>query len=811
MEDALAQRVAGLEPLSRRLAQCHALSLVDRLERADYLELAGEQGAAGVDAALSELVGAQVLWSDGLGYALTHGGWTAPLFAGTSPEQVQERQLALARMCVRRNASPLREVDHLLAASAAEQALDRLAPVLEGADNIDQLYTPEMPVERFALLCERALDCAERLQRKPRELFGLRRWLLTASVLSDDRLYWRAAPSFVQQLERDSGLAALAQLDPSLPAQDRLMRALQSAMEAYNAAPEAERVYRPDEAIRLLTYFVGVSIAVGSRTQDEPLIDSLPRLLEPFAPLSGLVHAIWQNALATQETVCRAQPERARERWIAALAQLKEASGLDPRYVGVVRSAIAFGLASIEAKMGLTSAGRWVEEIEADPLQAVGVQYVRRVLRLQQGDWEGAERARRKAELLAAQTNMRTMFNALSVELSAQGMASDLAGVKQTWERIEAMAERYRGWVPYRFIAEGRFERIRGDLPAACAAFERCLALCSPDAPEGYRNRWAWIAATAELIAVLVALGRAHEARARGLAALADCERFAIQVGAHEIVRALAIAEAACGDTAAGRARLASLIAEQRALGVAGLGLGATYEAGARMALWAGDEAAFDEYALLTAKEYRHGEGSALAVHYERLMSEARKAGVRPTAQLGDFAVTSTSTSMPRRADQAAAVERAMRGTDDAAERAQAALRLLCDAKGADGGHLYLWTAAGLELAATLGPRGAPPGLIAAARAYLEAEVERTETTTMLVTVKTESAGAALSSFAAEEGVPYRPLPIITELEGEAVYGGIALLRAGTRVVDQTGLPQLVAALGQYLIDAGDVRPLRSR
>jgi hypothetical protein len=152
-----------------------------------------------------------------------------------------------------------------------------------------------------------------------------------------------------------------------------------------------------------------------------------------------------------------------------------------------------------------------------------------------------------------------------------------------------------------------------------------------------------------------------------------------------------------------------------------------------------------------------------------------------------------------------------MRGTDDAAERAQAALRLLCEAKGADGGHLYLWTAAGLELAASLGPRGAPVGLLAAARAYLEAEVERTETTTMLVTAKGESAGAALSSFASDEGAPYRPLPIITELEGEPVYGGIALLRVSTRVVDQTGVPQLIVALGQFLIDAGDVRPLRSR
>lgn len=58
-------------------------------------------------------------------------------------------------------------------------------------------------------------------------------------------------------------------------------------------------------------------------------------------------------------------------------------------------------------------------------------------------------------------------------------------------------------------------------------------------------------------------------------------------------------------------------------------------------------------------------------------------------------------------------------------------------------------------------------------------------------------------------GQPYRPVAIISELDGEAVYAGIALLAIGARTPDQTGVPQLIAALGQHLIDAGDARPLR--
>jgi hypothetical protein len=809
IEEALQQRVASFGDLARRLAQCHALARVARLERADYLELAGEQDTQRVDAAIGDLVGAQVLWSDGLGYALTHGGWIAPLLAGLPPEQIQERERALAGMCERRNATTLRIVDHLLAGGEVEAALDRLAALLASVEGIDQLISSEMAIDHFAVLCERALACAEQLQRPPRERYNLQRWLTTSSVLADERLYWQSAPILVQQLKHDTGLLVWQQLDPAMPAQERLMRALQSAMDAYNAAPEAERVYRPDEAIPILTYYVGVSIAVGARTMNEELIDSLPELLEPFAPLSPLVHAIWQNALATRESTCLVQPERARERWIAAFAQLKDGTGIDPRYVNIVRSAIAFGVATLEIKMGLQSARQWIDAIDSDPLQAVSVHHVRRVLRLQQGDWEAAERSRRKAELLAAQSNSRTLFNSLSIELAAQALASDLAGVKQTWERIQQFAQSCPGWVPHCVLAEGRYERIRGDFSAAHSAFERCLGLCAPNAQSGYRNRWAWVAATAELIAVLVALDRPDEGRARGAAALADCERLEIRVGAQEIVRALALAEAACGDFVAARARLAGLIAEQRALGVAGLGLGATYEVGARIALWSGDPAAFEQYARWTAKEYRHGEGSALAVHYERLLSEARSAGITGSAQLGDFMTTSPTTGMGKRSGQVAVVVKAMRMAESGAERAVAALRLLCDAKGAKGGHLFLCTEGGLQLVASQGHSGPVDGLVAAARACLGAEVERTETTTMMLSSPPD-ADVLTATWSDPAGAPYRPVAIISELDGEAVYAGIALLAIGARTPDQTGVPQLIAALGQHLIDAGDVRPLRS-
>ena len=51
----------------------------------------------------------------------------------------------------------------------------------------------------------------------------------------------------------------------------------------------------------------------------------------------------------------------------------------------------------------------------------------------------------------------------------------------------------------------------------------------------------------------------------------------------------------------------------------------------------AADQGAIEEYGRLTANEYRHGEGSPLGARYERLMDEARSAGVHVLPQLTEF------------------------------------------------------------------------------------------------------------------------------------------------------------------------------
>ena len=80
------------------------------------------------------------------------------------------------------------------------------------------------------------------------------------------------------------------------------------------------------------------------------------------------------------------------------------------------------------------------------------------------------------------------------------------------------------------------------------------------------------------------------------------------------------------------------------------MNLGVSYEARARIAIWAGDGPGVAEYARLTAHEYRHGSGSPLGARYERLMDEARSAISGPLPNLEDFqsrALASTKVDGP--------------------------------------------------------------------------------------------------------------------------------------------------------------------
>jgi hypothetical protein len=807
-EGAIRDRIAALPPLARWLAETQALTK-DQFSREDYRLLRPDVEPGGIDRAISELLSNQVLVGDNRQYSLAHRGWASALLGGLGPEERQPRHQALAVLY--EGKLPIAVVHHLLAGGLLERGLDRVSELVKASPDASNFRVgSEITASEIAATIESALGAAEALKRPVREINDLRQCLMSLSVRAEDAFYWRAAADWLAQLKRDSGLLCWRELVDDDPA-SRLRRALGAAGQMYAATPERDRGYRPDEAIRGLCHYTAISIAIGSRSLNVELLETLPGLLEPFAPVSPVVALMLSNTIATCESRSRAHVEQARARNLDLHDRLGKVTRAELPYVDVLRNAIAFALGSLEARMGLASAISWIELLEKDPLQQVNALLLRKILALQVGDAEGAERYRREAELLALQARVRQMFTTtVPTELAAHALAGDLSGVQQVQARILVLAHAYPGWRPYAELAEGQFQQLRGNLDAACGAFERCIAMTSPD-PGVLRPIIAWLPAVAGYLEVLVALGRHEDARTCGEQALATCETLRIGgVLSNDVSRALALAEAKLGDYAMATARLDALIAAQRQMGVTGLILGASYEARARIAIWAGDEAALTEYAALTAREYRHGRRSPLGARWEQLMAEARRASKRALAHFADFGTSRLGTGSG--ASTAEMVSDSLRGSSTRQERALRTLKLLCDDRAATVGYLYLVADAGLALAASQGGNAPPDGLLEHLQEYLERELsESGDETAALVGPEVGSALLARPSFRDGAGVEHRLVLLTAVAGGVARHAGIAVLVEGERRAERrAGGAELVAALSTHLIERGDARGVAS-
>ena len=808
-EDAARKRLAGLDSIARFLVEAHALASFDSCSRDDYLGLLPDADHKSIDSALLALLSHQILIRDGAQYAFARRSWATLCCAELDDAQRSERHRALARLYEQRSA--IASARHLLAAGERELGLARLFAVIR--DERTDTYTmwersgrmrPAELIETF----ENAHRAAVELGRPMRERIVTQGWTVGLSLITDDSYYERHAAEWRTRLEYDSGYTIYRELEregATDPA-NLLTQTLTLLSQRYAATPEDERGYPPEDAIRVLVSYVGVSIALGSRSYNRALLHSLPALLEPFAPLSRVIEAIRLNSMSSRD-MTDGRIEQARARWLDVYERLGLISEAELPSVAMFKDAIAHTIGLVEARMGLSSVKDWAERIERDPTQRVNARYLRKVDCLNHGDFEGAERWRKQAEIVALQSPIRQMFTSvITAELAVHAAVGDLAGVKQSLDRILPLSERYPNWIPFRILAEALFQSIRGDLEGACATFERCLALCTPDPLRPERSFAAWPAAVGSYVDTLCGLGRYADARRLATDALERCGELGIGAGSHEIVRGLALAEARLGDHAGAWARLEQLIEAKTTIGASGLHLGACYEACARIAIWTGDEERLQRYARLTAIEYRYGHGSPLGARYERLMDEARQSGVGALPELGDFAPTSLK-STHGESEAISSVLESMSGAVDRHDRTQRVLRLLCKARGARMGHLFLCDAHGITLTASYGAPEPPDGLhdFLARSMRLEHDQSGTAAT---IAHDPDADSTMVSWWSDSQGNVHHPWVLVGKVAGLVRQIGVASLVIDDAQETQATDPQLCAALVSYLIESGDVRDL---
>jgi hypothetical protein len=798
VEAALARSVASLRAPARRVLLALALDVRGRLSRATLRLLDGFDSRT-LDSALDELRAAQMITGQPAGYTLCHGELArVALGAATAQEQALCHR-ELARIHEPAPGHAIAVAFHLLHGDQPERGLDYIlarTPDTEARTRLIEEGVAHFTGSATARTLERALDVAEQAQRPQRECQAL--WTLLAGMSArgeDHRYYRRVPPAWLERLKLDSGYDDFRKLDPALDPLVRLSSALATATARFNATPEAERVLAPIDAIKQLVSYVVFSISIAGAALDLALQAQLPELLEPFVSVSPIVRAMFGNARATRLRGI-GKLEEARIVSVEVLDALATITSSELPYVAKVRASIAQSVAETDASLGLRSTyTESLESAEQDANHAVGALYIRKVLALQQGDWEAAERYRQQAELLGLQGVAQPMFSTLRQELDAHALARDLTGLKQVRTAIHARAQTYPGWKPIMHLADAHFLRLCGDLEGA---LREAAVACDVASAGPVRSPWRFSAIALES-EVLVELGRAQQACVLAYPALEECDRHGMRGWARSLACALALAEAKLGETETAQTRIEAVIGEQSALGVTALLLGASYECAARVAIEMQDLEMFERYASLAAQQYRAGHSSVLGALYERLLEDARRAGLIDASHADAHALAEAA----RAASSWSRVTTAMAGCDDGSDRAQRALGLLCDAE-MNRGHLFLFTRAGFNLVASNTPCQQLRELAGFTKTYLESERKSVDVNRSLadfdVTIDTDSQPGEWQDA---EGTRYGALVLRAKLDGKLHVAGVAML-TGLNQLQRNALLSLSIALATKLVESRD-------
>lgn len=805
---ALRARSERLSAPARFLAEAQALAYYETFEDGDYHLLSPQLTSTAIELAISELLSAQVLVREDEHYRLAHRMWAAALSDALDAEQTKLRHRALAALYASKKSFAF--IHHAFLADMNEEALTALdiRNSMERSE-AELMKLLEQNVAKMVWCYPRAIATAQALGRSAREIHDLRRWQYAGTVVCrPEAVDKNSARLWLDQLIHDSGLDLYRADTRNTDSAARLMGALVAAQQRYQNTPEAQRVYKVDEAIRALGQYVVVSLALAGNTLDTQLGASLPGLLEPFASLSPLLEGIWNNAQGAFESYVLCRYEQSLERWRHTLIKLDVLTAQEP-YLDAMRNAIAFAIGAAEAQLGLPTTPGLPERLDRDPYQRVAALDLRRIDRLQQGDAAGADRLRRQAEVLALQMRVPPMFKSLlNVELVSYVRIGDLQGVAHVIEQMKPLAAAQPGWQPNLLVAQASFHLVRGDHGAALSQFEQSLELTALDNNGCSRQPGMWLAGQAGRAECLLALGRAEQARAAAAAAVAVCEAQQVVAGAFDLVRTLALAEGRLGHPSAVQ-RLDALIAAQTQLGVTGLHLGLSYEARARVAIWTGDAAAFERFAELTARAFRHGARTALAARYERLVNDAARAGIRTNIALEEFAVLASGDTSALGTDALSTmITRSMASSRSADERTQLALQMICSAHGTGVGYLYLLTPAGLVLRASRGSEQPASELRDHVTRFMADRREHSDELDEMITGELEQ-DDTLTSLIRAAGASYQFLSLACVIETVNTLVGVAVVEVSQASVGNEKQTQLLSALAASLLQSGDCEGLQ--
>jgi len=497
-----------------------------------------------------------------LGHALLAGAGERALALLEAGEHLLRAGDARGRELVARAARrlALEEFDDL---ARAVPALERAAPLLQGAD------------QRWELACVSSA-------------------LSSAACFCDHRLLLHGEAT-VALLEQLLGLPLARSLGKRVGPKLGLLLGLGWAVFRSLWRTRGPRVLPLREALMLLFTSVGSLAGAHAIFLDGPSIARYAAVLEPFAVLgrdhlAALVHELVEGLRLTAEDragAASAHFERLIERLQSPRPIRDLPEYLRPRVLGGALFAAGVVQAYRDGPEALRTAER-LERLEIQ-LYAMGAEEIRSVWHAHQIDVAVSTRHRERAELFAIALGAawQVVAWAPAVLINVSIRTRDALASKHAAEQLQRSSASMPALQHYASVARGAYLALRGRYAEAVRELEACLS----GAPLSFSG---WTSATAMLASAYRGLG--DPARARAL-----CERalsvqspadlsFPAQVSSVQVE--LARAQAALGEHARAGDELDALI-ESHTHERGPLTLGMLHQARAEVALAAGDLALY--------------------------------------------------------------------------------------------------------------------------------------------------------------------------------------------------------------------------
>ncbi|MFW6050668.1 MAG: protein kinase domain-containing protein [Myxococcota bacterium] len=798
LAEAMDARVAALPPDALALGQALAVQ-GGEIPLDVCVRLADAPDEDAVFAALDALAFEEVLLASGESYRFRHDGLREALMRSLKPERRRDlHRRAGEALASEAEVSPEREAQigwHF--EQGDEQA--RAADYLERAGR--RLYDAHSFADAIPPL-EAALRIREAGGARCVEL---RQMLVRAGVLCDRDVLLRYAEGTLEDLREASGMATASRLAPRIGRLPALVvglagawlrwlpklifsqpthptpllegdplehpssprwRSASGSLRSQDPRPRSARTQDPSpvEALTAFITTINYTASAYSLSFDLERLRPLIRMLEPLAVLRGRIPR--GAYLMTRNFVGMAVGRFAEvRRHIDEMFRIVERDRLTP--LSEFDRRMALGSAHYMRASAAATTQDPGYETDLDALEALDLRFFEAAARMDRlffhrlrGEEEAAERLRAETEVMFVQLGNVWVFESQLQWISAlaYGFTRDVVGLKRCVDGLERLIRDGYRLEPFAALTRGEYLRERGDATAARAVLEALLHGLDPE--QTYVRQHA-LAALAETCLAVDDAEAARRVALEGEALARDPEVGLLPVRLR-CGRACALAEAAAGETQAAAERLEALVERASALDSPVL-TGALHEAWARVALTAGDAAAFRTHLDETARWFRATRNPALVARVERLAkADGHPARGAPRRPVGADAVTAVDLAHP-----AARVAATMQGASGPAERATRALDLLLEESGAARGFLFRSRDGALELEAPAGV-GAP-----------EAIATELERICRAVGTGTRSHLPHTHAGSSEPGAPGAWMPVVLTVDGATrpeVVGAAALV-----------------------------------